>query len=494
MPRGVPSPGMSTPRRLRTARECDLRHSRRSGRALCVALALVLGSCSLGPRYARPDLAPPTHWIATNPTAVADGLSPEWWRAYGSPELDALIERARGANDDLGAAIARVREADAQRRIAGAGLLPTVTAGGTAVRERSPVSSGGLETYDQYIPLATVGYELDFWGRKRAALDAAKATAAASRYDRATVELTVMAGVATTYFLSLELRDRVVIAEANLASADRILRGLRLEKSVGTATALDIAQQETVVATLSAAIPPLRQQLRQAIDALAILVGATPDAVDVGTVSLEGLAAPVVSPGLPSELLARRPDVAEAEAQLVAANADMAAARAAFFPSISLTATGGYESSALATLLTPASRIWSLGAGVTQPIFDGGALRGQSEYAKARYAELLSGYHKAVISAFANAEDALSEVRQTTDQLEREQFAVAQARRAYDIARAQLAAGTVNILAVLNTETALFNARDAVAQVTYARLQASVDLFRALGGGWTTGATAGRSP
>jgi len=485
---------MARPRPNRSAHGRPRSRACRSGGATWALLGLVLASCSLGPRYHRPDVPAPAHWVAAEPAAAPDALSPEWWREYGSPELDALMERARSTNDDIGAAIARVREADAQRRIAGAGLLPTLTAGGTAVRERAPVSAGGFQTFDQYTPLATVGYELDFWGRRRAAFVAAKAAANASRYDRVTVELTVMSGVATTYFLSLELRDRAAIAEANLASADRILQGLRRQRSVGTATALDVAQQETIVATLSAAIPPLRQQLRQALDALAILVGSTPDGIDVGSGNLEALTAPSVGAGLPSTLLARRPDVASAEAQLVAANADIAAARAAFFPSISLTATGGYESAALATLLTPASRIWSLGAGVTQPIFAGGALRGQSEYAKARYAELLSGYHKAAISAFADTEDALSGVRQTADQLEREQLAVAQARRAYDIARAQLDAGTINVLILLNTEMALFSARDALAQVRYARLQASVDLFRALGGGWTTGVTAGRSP
>jgi NodT family efflux transporter outer membrane factor (OMF) lipoprotein len=429
----------------------------------------------------------PAQWVEANPTAPGHWPAADWWHGFGSADLDALLDRAHRANDDIGAAVARVREADAQRRIAGAALLPSVTAGGTAVRERAPVSGAGYQTYDQYVPLLTVGYEFDFWGKNRAAYTAARAAAAASRYDHVTVELTVLTSVATTYFQVLELRDRVAIAEANLESATHILRGLSLEKEVGTATALDVAQQETVAATLNASIPPLRQQLRQATDALAILVGGTPDTLEIASGTLEGLTAPAVSPGLPSELLTRRPDVAEAEADLVAANANVAAARAAFFPSISLTGTGGFESGALATLLTPASRIWSLGAGITQPIFEGGALRGQSEYAKARYSELVAGYHKAVISAFGNVEDALSEVRQTSDQLEREQHAVDRAQRAYEIAQAQLRAGTINVLTLLNTETALFSARDALAQVKLARLQAALDLFKALGGGWQQG-------
>jgi NodT family efflux transporter outer membrane factor (OMF) lipoprotein len=353
------------------------------------------------------------------------------------------------------------------------------------VRERAPVSGQGLQTYDQYVPLLTVGYEFDFWGRNRAALVAARATAAASRYDRETVELTVLASVASTYFQVLELRDRLSVAETNSATANRILAGLEREQSAGTVSALDVAQQATAAAALAAAVPPLRQQEKQASDALAVLLGVMPDALVIKTRGLAAVTVPDVAAGLPSELLARRPDVAESEAQLVAANANVAAARSAFFPSISLTATGGYQSSALSTLLTPASRIWSLGAGLTQPIFAGGALRGQSQYAKARYSELLAQYHKAVVSAFANVDDALTVAAQTGAQLEHQQHAVDEAARAVAIANAQLRAGTINLLALLGTDGALYSAEDALAQVKFARLQASLDLYKALGGGWT---------
>jgi len=394
-----------------------------------------------------------------------------------------LIEQAEQANDDLGAAVARVHEAEAQRKIAGAPLYPAANASATAIRQRA-LANGNYLTYSEFFPLVTASYEIDFWGKNRAALAAATATATASRYDRETVELTVLAGVAGTYFQALELRDRLSIAEANVASATQILNGLRLEAKVGTANALDVAQQETAVATLNAAIPPLQQQLRQATDTLAILIGAMPEQLDLSSGSLDDLRQPVVAPGLPSELLARRPDVANAEAQLVAANADMAVARAAFFPSITLTANGGYESSALAYVLRPAARVWSLSAGLTQPIFQGGALTGQSAFAKARYSELLSGYHKAVISAFGNVEDALAEVEHTTEQQRRQQQAVAEASRAFRFAQAQMRAGTINVLTLLNTQNALFTAQDGLAQVKFARLQASVDLYKALGGGW----------
>jgi NodT family efflux transporter outer membrane factor (OMF) lipoprotein len=339
-------------------------------------------------------------------------------------------------------------------------------------------------TGNAYSPLLNASYELDFWGKNRAALASATASANASRYDRTTVELGVLAGVASTYFQALELRDRLAIADANFANASKILHGLQLEAHAGIATALDVAQQETVVATVNATIPPLRQQLRQSLDALAILLGSTPEAINVTHGSLDELGQPPVRPGLPSELLTRRPDVASAEAQLIAANANIAAARAAFFPSISLTASGGYASPALAALVTPATQVWSIGAGLTQPIFEGGALLGQYRLAKGHYEELLADYHKAVISALSNVEDSLTAVQQTADQVQRQQQATATAERAYEFAQRQMRAGTINVLTLLNTETALFSARDALAQAKFAHLQALVQLYQALGGGW----------
>ena len=452
--------------------------------AACLAAA-ALASCSLGPRYHRPDVPPPDHWATAGDAAGAEWPAAEWWRGFQSADLDAFIGQAQRANDDLRAAIARVQEADAQRRIAGAPLFPSLDASAQATRSRAPVPpSGAFMTGDNYNPLLAASYQLDFFGKNRALYAAAAAAAHASRYDRRTVELTVMAGVATTYFQALELRDRLGIADSNLANASAVLRGLELEERAGIATALDVAQQQTVVATLNASIPPLREQLRQSLDALAILVGSTPEAVDVTSGTLDSVSQPTVRPGLPSGLLARRPDVAAAEAQLIAANADIAAARAAIFPTINLTADGGYESAALATLLTPASRVWSLGAGLTQPIFHGGALIGGYSLARAQYQELLADYHKAVISAFANVEDALVAVQQTAEQVTRQRQATEQARRAYRFAQAQMRAGTINVLTLLNTETTLFTAEDALAQAKYAHLQSLVSLYQALGGGW----------
>jgi outer membrane protein, multidrug efflux system len=456
---------------------------RRGSTLSALLLPLTLSAC-LGPRYHHPDIPAPADWSTAADAAAPQWPENGWWHGFSSPDLDSFIQQAQLANDDLRAAVARVREADAQRRIAGAPLLPALGLSATATRARAPVDGEGFVTGNDFYPLLSASYELDFWGKNRAAFAAASASARASRYDRTTIELTVVAGVATTYFEAIELRDRLAIAAANLDNATKVLDGLKLEQRAGLVTALDVAQQETEVATVNASIPPLKQQLRQSLDALAILVGSTPEVVAVNHGTLDDVAQPQVQPGLPSELLARRPDVAEAEAQLIGANANIQAARAAFFPSISLTAGGGYESGQLQNLLTPANRVWSIGAGLTQPIFQGGALLGQYRLSQGRYEELLADYHKAVISAFANVEDALISVQQTQDLVIREGEAATQADRAYRYAQAQMHAGTINVLTLLSTETALFSARDALAQAKYAHLQALVSLYQALGGGW----------
>lgn len=456
-----------------------------ASRWLVLAGLLMLAACNLGPRYRHPNIPPPSAWRGEEVEGPAAWPSSEWWQGFSSPQLNRLIEEAQHANDDIAAAVARVREADAQARIAGAPLLPAVSASASATRERElNLGEPGTITVNEFSPLLNATYAVDFWGKNRAALRSAEFAAAASRYDRVTVELTVMTSVASSYFQAIQAQDRLTVARDNLTSAEKILKGLRFEQTVGVVTALDVAQQETTVAILNASIPPLQQQLLQSIDALAILVGKPPEEVQISTGTFADLEEPKVQPGLPSELLTRRPDVAEAEAQLMEANANIQQARASFFPSINLTADGGYASTALASLFSPASRVYSLSGTLTQPLFEGGALAGQYSYSKARYAELLSDYHKTVVSAFSNVEDALVTLQQTALQRDRQEEAVAKARRAYEITQLQLHAGVINILTVLNTETALFTAEDALVQVKYAHLAALISLFNALGGGW----------
>jgi multidrug efflux system outer membrane protein len=463
-----------------------------SALALVGCAGTLLIGCSVGPAYKRPDIPPPAQWHETagdaNTAKSSAWPDAEWWHGFGSSTLDELIAEAERSNDDLAGAIARVEEANQQARIAGAALLPSLDAGMNFSRQREFVTGQNhTSLFNEFNPELTASYELDFWGKNRATRDAARAAAVASRYDQQTVALTVISSVATTYFQALELRDRLEVAQQNLDNGEKILKGFQLEQSAGTATGLDVAQQQTAVALLNAAIPPLQQQFRQIVHALAVLIGKTPESVDVEVGTLTQLSSPAIVEGLPSQLLSRRPDVAEAEQNLIAANADITVARAALFPNIQLTAGGGYESTALQGLVSPANEVYSIAAGLTQPIFQGGALRAQVAFSKARYTELLTTYHKTVLTAFSNVEDALVATQQTAEQQKRQQDAVATAKRAFEFAEMQMSAGTVNILTVLNTENALFSAQDQLVQDNFLRLQALVDLYTALGGGWHQG-------
>ncbi len=468
-------------------------------RRLCrgvLPLVLLLGGCDLGPDYQRPEVEMPVAFRATQATATEAWPSEAWWRGFNSPELDALIEAARAQNFDIAAAIARIRQADAAVRIAGAPLLPdaTTTASASwqqvgATRGFTGISRGGSTTsavdiHNYSLGPLNVAYEVDFWGKNRAAMQSAVASAMFSRFDQQVVALTTVTNVANTWFTALDLADRLVVAQRNLADAEQTLAVIRGRLDAGTASALDVAQQESLVAGERAVIPNLRNQMEQQLIGLGILTGRPPEAITVRPGSLDTLSLPPVSPGLPSALLQRRPDVAEAEAQLVAADFDIKTARAAFFPSIQLTGSYGFSNAALNTLFTPGGTLISLAAGLTQPLFDGGALRGKLEETKGRYDELLADYRKSVVQAFTDVENALTAWRFTTEQEALQRQAVATAQRAATIARAQMQAGTVDVTTVLQAETTLFNAQDTLAQVRLARFQALLDLYKALGGGW----------
>jgi NodT family efflux transporter outer membrane factor (OMF) lipoprotein len=451
--------------------------------SLAVAITTLSG-CDVGPDYRHQAVALPAGWREAGATGGAVWPAADWWRGFGSPQLDAFIADAEAQNFDIAAAVARVREADAEARIAGAALLPSVgaTASGGPARSVLTTTSKPYD-YQQFNLGVNASYEFDFWGKNHAALEAAKETAIASRYDQQVIALATVSSVAATYFQALSLRDRIQVAENNVAAAEQMLVGIDTQFSNGTVTELNIAQQQTVVNGLRALIPPLRQQLSQAIDALGILIGEPPENVKLAPETLLDLSMPAVAPGLPAELLERRPDVAEAEATLIAANANIKVARADFFPSFSLTAQGGIESLAMAGFAPPAA-VYGLTGGITQPIFEGGLLRGQLEYSKARYTELLDDYRKSIVSALSNVEDGLAGVQQTGEQLAAEAATVKTARRAYEISDAQYHGGTVDLLTVLTAENALFPDEDMLVQVRLAHVQALVSLFQALGGGW----------
>jgi NodT family efflux transporter outer membrane factor (OMF) lipoprotein len=399
------------------------------------------------------------------------------------------MEEAQTVNLDIAAATARFRQADAQARIAGAALLPSLSGAGQETYSRTSGSSasgltnGGREVVN-YSASLSASYELDFWGKNRDAAQAAEETAVASRFDRDVVALTTLTTVANAYFQVLAAQDRIRTSQRNIASAERILNAIRDRFKAGTGTDLDVAQQESVLANQRAQVPPLRQTLDQNINALATLVSRPPEAVRVTGGSLNQIASPRVTPGLPSELLTQRPDIRRQESQLASATANVGNARAQFFPSIQLTGQGGYQSSALSALFQPHAAFFSMVGSLTQPIFDGGRILGNFEFTKAQQDELLQAYRKTVVQAFADVDNALMSIRQTTERLRLQRQVVAASRRAFELSEQQLRAGTADIVTVLNTQTTLFQAEDLLWQAQLARLLAIVSLYQALGGGW----------
>ena len=465
---------------------------RNAAAVMGICLVPLLSGCIIGTEKPDPAIPIPPAYRHAAPAAANTAVPAlDWWRSFRSPELTLLIEEAQTANLDIAIAIGRVLQADAQAKIAGAPLFPNADLNASANRSRPSQATGsggggggGPSERTLYNVSARASYEIDFWGKNRATLLAAEQIAVATRFSREVITLTTITSVANTYFLVLSAQDRLRIARGNVSSAERILRLIRDRVTAGTASALDAAQQETVVAQQRATIPLLEQQLRQNMTTLGVLLGQPPEFVSIRGGSLSRLGVPRVTPGMPSELLCQRPDIREAEAQLASASASVEAARAAFFPSIQLTGDGGWQSAALKMLFTPASAFYNVASSLTQPIFDGFRLEGQLELQKGRQKELLENYRRAVISAFGDVENALIAVQQTAirERLTRE--AVASARRAFELSEARLREGAIDLIVLLNTQLSLFQAQDAVSQAQLARLQAIVSLYQALGGGW----------
>ncbi|MDP2409916.1 MAG: efflux transporter outer membrane subunit [Pseudolabrys sp.] len=453
---------------------------------LCITLPL--GGCMLTGDLPEPGIAIPALYDqGPRSPAVAHAALPslDWWRGFRSRELTQIVENAREANLDIAAAVARVVQADAQSRIAGAPLLPSIDLGGSAVRSRSSRSAGSTGAVnDSFAASLSASYEIDFWGKNRAALRAAEQTAVATRFDSEVVSLSVVAAAANAYFQMLAAQDRLQVARNNLQSANRVLNLIQQRVTAGTASDLDTAQQESLANSQRASIPPLEQIVTQNRNALAVLMGRSPEGLRIRGGSLRAISIPRVTPGLPSELLAQRPDIRVAEANLAAANANVQVARAQMLPSIRLTGDGGYQSAVFRTLLRPESAFYSLAGGLTQPIFDGFALQGNLDQQMARQDELLQNYRQAVISAFADVENALNAIRQSAlrERIQRE--VVSSSQRAFDISEERLRSGTVDLVTVLQTQQTLYQAQDGLAQARLAHVQAIVSLYQALGGGW----------
>ncbi|HET6521128.1 MAG TPA: efflux transporter outer membrane subunit [Geminicoccaceae bacterium] len=469
---------------------------------LVLALPLCLPGCMSAPAFERPTTALPSAWReappadggalaapATGAILIGDGVAyppAAWWRAFGDPELEGLIAAAQRNNHDLRAAASRVVQAEARTRVAAADLYPTLgasTSGGRAGRAGEGLDAAYQAGFD-------ASYEVDFWGGNRAAAASAGAAFEASRFDRETVALTLTADVATTYFRLLSLADRLESARKQLDIARRVLDLVRSQAEWGAVSELRVAQQRNTVASLEATLPTLERQRAETRNALAVLLGAAPEELEPPPAggSLAAIEVPTVAPGLPAELLTRRPDIRSAEADLAAADADVHVARAALFPSIRLTGRGGFASAALTSLFDVGGSFYSLVTGLTAPIFDAGRLDARRDLAEARRDELVHRYRAAVIAAFRDVEDALAAARYLGETEAAQREALTQARRAYDLAEIQYRAGAVDFMTVLDAQRTLFQAEDALLQTRLARLNAAVALFRALGGGWGEGA------
>jgi multidrug efflux system outer membrane protein len=452
---------------------------------------LLMATCALSAGCVAQSVAPPRQEIppAFENASPSPGQWPgqEWYRDFGSDELNALIDLAVQNNSDLAAARARVLQADARARQAGAAILPTVegTANGNYLAGHSSQGSG--HEFD-WAALLSASYEVDFWGKNRATAASARLLAGASRAERDTVALTTLAGVANGYFQLLALRERLTIAQENRDAARQVLEIVQARADAAVASPIDLATQKAAFDTAQIAISDLQQTEFEARTALSLLLGRVPEHFEVKGQPLDALREPKVVAGLPSELLTRRPDVLLAEANLRAGHADLVAARAALFPSLSLTAAGGVQNPAVnAAVLTigGVGPSLSLGANLVQPIFDRGRLKAQRDEVQAKNLELLSAYRSSIISALTDVENTLTAIQHLDQARQYQVENVEQSARAFEGAKLRYQAGSVDFLTLLEAQRTLYSARDQFIQYKLARLQALVGLCKALGGGWT---------
>lgn len=450
-----------------------------------VVLGFALTACATTPP--EPIKAEDMPKAYTAPATDTDKeVTAEWWKSFSNPELTALIDQAHAGNLDLATAAARVEQAQAQTGISTAALFPSVNATFSAKRQGSNSTSAlnPEKASNTFGLTGAASYELDFWGKNTNAVRAARNSARAAFYYQDTVRLTTEADVANGYFAVLALRERIDIARKNVEAAKRILAITQAKVTNGVLSNLELAQQTATVLGEEATIPKLEEQEREQRNALAILLGRMPGSLNVEGATLEGLAVPPVKAGLPATLLTRRPDVAQAEASLLAAHANLDAARAAFLPSIGLSAGGGWSTNNWSNFINPSNLAWNIGASLVQSIFDGGQLTSQRDYYKGRENELIASYKAAVLSALSDTETQLGSVASYSEQERLTIDQVKNAQEAFRISELQYREGVVDLLTVLQAQQTLFSAQDTLIQIKLARLQSGVGLYRAVGGGW----------
>ena len=455
-----------------------------------IAIApLMLSGCMVGPKYKRPPLTVPDAYRGLAPESAgqtaASIADEKWWTVFQDPELQSLIREAISQNYDLRIAAARVLQAQAQLGITRADQLPTVTAGVSSSNDRLPATriTPSFETSPSEVNLSLF-WELDFWGKFRRATEAARANLLASEWAQKAVLSTLVSDVASAYFQLRELDLEMQISRDTLSSRKESLRLVEVRARGGATSLLDVRQSEQLVYTASANIPDLERRIEQQENLISILLGRNPGPITRGKSLVENAISPVVPVGLPSALIQRRPDIQSAEQQLVAANARIGVARAAYFPQITLTAIGGYRSAALTNLFTDPAGLWSIGGQLTQPIFEGGRIRSNVRLTEAQKQETLLVYQRTIQEAFREVSDSLVAYRKNQEFRAQEELLASSAQDATRLSEMRYRGGVTSYLEVLDSDTRYFDAQLGLAQAHLNERLALVQLYNALGGGW----------
>lgn len=457
--------------------------------SLIAMVFVTLTGCTLGPKYKRPPVTVPDSYrgLAADagqqaPASLGDE---KWWTVFQDQQLQELIREALSQNYDVRIAAARVLQAQAALGITRADQFPTITGGASSSNDRFPATrvTPAFESSPSQVNLSLF-WELDFWGKFRRATEAARATVLATDWGQKAVMWSLVSNVASAYFQLRELDAEMEISRSTLTSRRESLRLVEIRAKGGATSLLDVRQSEQLVYTAAAEIPDLERRIEQQENLISILLGRNPAPVNRGKPLVENAILPTVPVGLPSSLLARRPDIQSVEQQLVAANARIGVAKAAYFPQITLTALGGYQSSALTNLFTGPAGLWSFGGGLVQPIFTGGRIRSNVRLTEAQQTEAVLIYQQTIQQAFREVSDSLVAYRKNQEFREQQELLSGAAQDATRLANSRYRGGVTSYLEVLDSDTRYFNAQLGLAQAQLNERLALVQLYNALGGGW----------
>jgi multidrug efflux system outer membrane protein len=459
------------------------------------ALAFFLAGCTAGPSYQRAGVPTPPQWTTPEPwrPVAPKDTAPkgEWWKVFQDDDLNALEAQAVAANQTLQGAAARYDQARALTALTLSSLYPQLSVAPLAQRQRisgnrPPNSNSAVLTpisQSNFIIPFTVGYEVDLFGRRRRSIEASEASLQAAAADLENARLIITAELAADYYTLRRLDSELSILRRTVESFEKGLELVKARHDGGIASGLDVAQEETLLEGTRTQLALLRQQ-RDAFEySIALLAGRPAPEFHVAARDLAA-EPPPLDPGLPSDLLERRPDVAAAERRMAQANAQVGVARSAYFPSLNLFGNGGWQSADIAKLLNVSSTLWAVGATAAEAILTGGARRAQTQFAKAGYEAAVADYREAVLSSFSEVESGLSGLIRLQEAKESQARSVAAARRALDLANDRYVGGLVSYLDVVTAQQILLGAERQAAQIQGERLVTSVQLVKALGGGW----------